>query len=259
MSVYAAQAAFFILMAVFPFLMLLLALIGLIPIIHESDLLSFLIRAIPDNLDALVVYIFDSLSSDSPMALLSASAIAALWSSSKGMLGIERGLNRAYGVTVQRLYVSRRLLCTIYVFLFMIICTFSLTILVFGEAIENKLLKLFSGLFPLYFLAAPVRAVSALAVLTVFFLVFYLILPYRKLNIRDQLPGAAFSAVGWTLFSFAFSFYFHYFGSYTFTYGSLTAVILMMLWLYFCICILFLGAEINQILMEYKNGNRAET
>lgn len=257
-SVYAAQAAFFILLAVFPFLMLLLALIGLIPIVHESDLISFLIRVMPDNLDALVVYIFDSISSDSPMALLSATAIAALWSSSKGMLGIERGMNRVYGVTVQRNYVSRRLLCTIYMFLFTIMCVLSLVLLVFGESIEKKLLELFSGLFPLYFLAAPFRAMSALAVLTMFFLAFYVILPYRKQKIKGQLPGAIFSAVGWTLFSFAFSIYFRYFGSYTFTYGSLTAVILMMLWLYFCICILFLGAEINEILLEHKHGSMEE-
>ena len=42
------------------------------------------------------------------------------------------------------------------------------------------------------------------------------------------------------------------------TYGSLTAVILMMLWLYFCICILFLGAEINEILQEHKHGSTEE-
>ena len=99
MSVYAAQAAFFILLAVFPFLMLLLALIGLVPIVHESDLLTYLIRVMPDNLDALIIYIFDSLSSDSPMALLSASAIAALWSSSKGKHGNARAHNPAYPKT----------------------------------------------------------------------------------------------------------------------------------------------------------------
>ena len=258
MSVYAAQAAFFILLSVFPFLMLLLALIGLVPIVHESDLLTFLIRVMPDNLDALVIYIFDSLSSDSPMALLSASAIAALWSSSKGMLGIERGLNRACGITVQRNYTSRRLLCTLYMFLFMIMCVLSLVLLVFGETIEKKLVVLFSELFPLYFLAAPFRALCALAVLSLFFLSFYVILPYRRQRILDPLPGAVFSAVGWTLFSFAFSIYFRYFGSYALTYGSLTAVILMMLWLYFCICILFLGAEFNEILQEHKHGSTEE-
>ena len=39
MSVYAAQASFFIIMAAFPFFMVLLALIQTAPLIHEADLL----------------------------------------------------------------------------------------------------------------------------------------------------------------------------------------------------------------------------
>lgn len=92
MSVYAAQASFFIILASIPFLMLLLSLIQATPLVNESDLLSLVVQMVPDTLDGLVVYVLDSLHSDSPMALLSATAIAALWSSSRGMLSIERGL-----------------------------------------------------------------------------------------------------------------------------------------------------------------------
>ena len=86
MSVYAAQASFFIILASIPFLMLLLSLIQATPLVNESDLLSLVVQMVPDTLDGLVVYVLDSLHSDSPMALLSATAIAALWSSSRGML-----------------------------------------------------------------------------------------------------------------------------------------------------------------------------
>ena len=37
-------------------------------------------------------------------------------------------------------------------------------------------------------------------------------------------------------------------------YGSLTSMVLVMLWLYLCICILFLGAEINESLMQQSSG-----
>ena len=43
-SVYAAQASFFIILAAFPFLMLLLALIQLVPMVHKSDLMSILVH-----------------------------------------------------------------------------------------------------------------------------------------------------------------------------------------------------------------------
>ena len=54
MSVYAAQASFFIIMAAFPFFMVLLALIQSAPMIHEADLLRFLLPAIPDRFGGLL-------------------------------------------------------------------------------------------------------------------------------------------------------------------------------------------------------------
>ena len=109
MSVYAAQASFFIILAAIPFLMVLLALIQLIPMVHEADLVTVLVQAVPDNLTGLVLSVIADLYSGSPIALASFSAAAALWSSSKGMLSIERGLNRVYGITVRRGYLLQRL------------------------------------------------------------------------------------------------------------------------------------------------------
>ncbi len=217
MSVYAAQASFFIILAAFPFFMLLLSLIDFIPVLQESDLLEGVVDILPDNLDALAITVIHDVQKSSSAALLSVSAIAALWSASKGMLSIERGLNRAYGIEVRRNYLIRRLVCSGYTLLFTFSCAISL---------------LFFG-------------ISSLVMMFLFLLAFYVILPYQKQRISQQVPGALFTAIGWTVFSYAFSFYFRYFENYIPTYGSLTAIILMMLWLYFCICILFFGAEIN--------------
>ena len=137
MAVYAAQASFFTLLAAFPFLMLLLSLIQLIPIVHISDLLNLIVQAVPDNLNGLVIYMIDSLYSDSSMAILSVTAVTTLWSASKGMLSIERGLNRIYGVTVQRNYILRRIICSGYTILFILMCVLCLALLVFGGMLQD--------------------------------------------------------------------------------------------------------------------------
>ena len=122
MSVYAAQASFFIIMAAFPFFMVLLALIQVAPMIHEADLLRFLLPAIPGRFQGLLIYLLDSLHSDSPAALISVTALAAVWSAAKGMLGIEKGLNRVFGVTSPRNYILRRALCSVYTLAFSLMC-----------------------------------------------------------------------------------------------------------------------------------------
>ena len=170
MSVYAAQASFFIILASIPFLMLLLSLIQATPLVNESDLLSLVVQMVPDTLDGLVVYVLDSLHSDSPMALLSATAIAALWSSSRGMLSIERGLNRVWGTEIQRNYIVRRIICAGYTVLFSLMCLLCMVLLVFGEQIQKQVWAWIPLMSTFDFLAFPVRGLVTLAILFIFFL-----------------------------------------------------------------------------------------
>ena len=168
MSVYAAQASFFIIMAAFPFFMVLLALIQVAPMIHEADLLRFLLPAIPDRFRGLLIYLLDSLRSDSPVALISVTALAAIWSASKGMLGIEKGLNRVFGVTSPRNYILRRALCSVYTLCFSLMCVASLALLVFGSFLQGMLLKWIPALAYLSGTISLCRGLVMFFMLTIF-------------------------------------------------------------------------------------------
>ena len=142
-TVYAAQASFFIVLSFFPFIMLLLSLIQFIPAVSKSDLLAILIRLMPDMLDALVMGIVDDLYVKSPATILSVTALTALWSAARGMMSMERGMNRIYGTLEKRNYILRRLVCSFYTLIFMVVCIVSLVLLVFGSAIQNTFIRMF--------------------------------------------------------------------------------------------------------------------
>lgn len=247
-TVYASQASFFIVTAFFPFIMLLLTLIQCLPNVGKSDLLSVMVRIMPQMLHSLIVSIVDDLYIKSPGTILSVTALTALWSASKGMLGIERGLNRIYGDFKRRNYVLQRLFCSIYTLIFMLVCVMSLVLLIFGKNIERLLFRYLPILAPAARLVISLRVLFALAVFLFTFVGLYTIVPAKKQKPRQQFPGAVFTAVGWLIFSYAFSIYFTHFSNFSYMYGSLTAVVLLMLWLYICICILFVGAELNGFL-----------
>ena len=247
MTVYAAQASFFIVMAAFPFIMMLMTVVQLIPNLSARDVESTILALIPDvrQVAPLVQNIIIDLYTKSPATVLSITIIVALWSASKGMQGVERGLNRAYECPIQRNYLVSRLVNMGYTLLFLLTCILSLLFLVFGDSIQSFL----DNTFPI---AADVaknilstRSFLAIVLLVACFTGLYTYLPHRHLLARRQLPGALFSTFGWMLFSYGFSMYFNFFSRFSYMYGSLTAIILLMLWIYFCICILFLGAEIN--------------
>jgi len=69
--------------------------------------------------------------------------------------------------------------------------------------------------------------------------------------LKHQLPGAIFTAFGWTFASFLISVYMDIFKGFSNMYGSLTTIVLIMLWLYFCMYIMLLGGELNDILEKY--------
>ncbi len=250
-TVYAAQASFFIVISFFPFIMLLLTLIQFIPAVNKSDLLGLLVSIMPDMLDALVVGIVDELYMKSPGTVLSISAIVAIWSASRGMLGIERGLNRVYESPQPRGYIMRRLICSGYTILFVVACIASLLLLVLGTSLQRLLLQVFPMISGFMRYAISLRSFLALVVLVTVFAGLYTVVPVRRHSLKSQLPGAMFSTLGWIVFSGLFSIYFNNFSNYSYMYGSLTAVVVLMLWLYICICILLIGAELNYYLERY--------
>ncbi len=246
MTVYAAQASFFTIIAAFPFMMLLLALIQFIPSITKANLLQLLTTVIPSTLeiDSIIVTVIEDLYTKSPVTVLSVTAAAAVWSASRGMLSIERGLNRVFGQQKKRNYFVTRIICAGYTVVFMIICILTLVLLVLGSSIQNFI----NHHFPV--LAGITQYVLTFRTILIFILagcfsVLYTYVPEKKQHFCRQLPGAGFSTLGWIGFSFVFSIYFSNFSNFSVMYGSLTAIVLLMLWLYECICILFLGAEIN--------------
>lgn len=255
-TVYAAQASFFTVLAFFPFIMLLLTLIQFIPNINKSDLLTFLVGIMPDMLDSFVVGIVDDLYVKSPGTIVSLTALTALWSAGRGMLGIERGLNRIYNCVEKRNYIVRRIICTGYTVLFMVICILALGLLVFGDTIQNFVSRSLPFIKNITSHLFSFRSLLAVVMFLIFFIGIYTIMPKKKQDPWQQIPGAIFATICWLLFSYAFSIYFTYFSNFSYMYGSLTAVVLLMLWLYFCICILFIGAEINHYLSPNNGVDR---
>lgn len=245
--VYAAQASFFIVIAAFPFLMLLLTILRFIPSVNKSDLLRFLIQILPDTLDSFAISIINvnDLSVKTTGTILSVTAISTLWTASIGMMGIERGLNRVYECPFKRNYIIRRMISTGYTLVFLAACIMSLFLLVLGSSLEQFAQRYFPAVLLRLENLFNMSGLISFVILFICFIGIYTILPWKKQNPWHQIPGALFSVIGWMVFSYLYSIYFTHFSNYSRMYGSLTAIVLLMLWLYFCICILFLGAALN--------------
>ena len=246
-SALSAHAAFFVIISFFPFVMFLLTLLSYFPFFTET-LPTVNLDFLPGAVSAFIVQAFTELSDRANGTILSVTVIIAIWSASRGILSVMRGLNSIHNIRETRNYFITRFMATLYTIVFAVLLLVMLLIFVFGNQLTLWLVERFPVLGDFALLIISLRTAVGIAVLIFFFLIIFISLPNRKTSILHELPGAILTAAGWVGFSFLFSFYVDNLSNYTAIYGSLTAIVLCMLWLYACMYILFIGAEVNSIL-----------
>lgn len=246
-SSFAAQGAFFIIISAFPFTMFLLTMIQYLPM-TEGDLLNIVNTYIPDTFNSYIIMIVTEVYRNGSGTIISVTAITALWSASRGVLTLIRGMNNIYGIKETRNYFRLRFLAVFYTFVFTIMLICTMFFLVFGNSVMLWIQKRFPDLMDLAFTIISIRTIVLLLVLLIFFEALYLFIPNRKSSFFRELPGALVASAGWMIFSYGYSYYIDHLKDFSNTYGSLTAIVLLMLWLYFCMYILFFGGELNHYL-----------
>jgi membrane protein len=258
-SAFAAQTTFFFIISAFPFVMLLITLIGYIPGIEEQMLQSEISRIMPQQFHPFLDKVFNEIYKRQSITLISVVAISTLFAASKGFTSLIRGMNLVYSIKEKRNYFVVRGMAALCTLVMMAAIVITLLLMVFGDKLLSVILLYLPVFAKPAILLVSFRAILIFVLLTTLFLLLYLFVPSRSSNIRSELPGAMLAAGGWILFSFLYACYLEYMTTYI--YGSLTAAVFIMLWMYFCIYILFVGAEINQYLRlkgEMKNvsGNK---
>ena len=183
------------------------------------------------------------------MQVISVTAVSTLWLASRGVMALYTGLNKVYRSRSKNYFIGR-LISILYTLAFIAALILTIVFFGFGSKLEyfiNSHSPFFSTLLD-FFLRGKI--LIFMIYLTFVFALFYKFLPKKDNRFKAQLTGAAFSAVGWMVFSFFYSIYIEHFSNYSFVYGSLAAIVFLMLWLYFCMNIFLFGAQINKMIED---------
>ena len=249
---YGANAGFFIVLAIFPALVLTLSLLrytGLQVSSLVEVLSTILPAALMPTVEELVLLTYEK----STGALVGISALTAAWSASKGVYGLMTGLNRVYGVSEDRGWLYTRCISVLYTFVFLAVLLLTLMVHVFGGTILALLPISRVRLIRILGRIVDFRFLLLLTVQTAVFMLMFAFLPNGRNRLRDTIPGAILASLGWLLISGAFSVYVEHFASLKNIFGSVYTLALAMLWLYFCLCLIFYSAALNQYLEDRKN------
>ncbi len=246
MPIIAGGVAFFGFLSIFPALIALLSLYGLVAtpetVARQVESLS---AQLPESAAQIISEQLNAIVANSGRALtfgLIVSILAALWSASGGVGNLITAVNLAYDEVETRNFVKLKLMS-----LGMVLGSIVFVLITFGlvAVVPAVLHALPLGVVGTI-LAQVVRWVLLLAVFAGALAALYRLAPDRDAPRFSWVSlGAVVVTVVWAIVSVGFSLYVDNFGSYDKTYGAIAGVIVLMLWLYLTCYLVLLGAEIN--------------
>lgn len=243
---YAAQSAFFLVLSLVPILLLLMTLVRVSPV-SQIDIMKAINEFFPRTIRTTLISIVNEVYSQTGTTI-SITVLVAFWSAGRGVLAMSTGLNNIKGLQETRNYFVLRMRAAVYTVLFLVSIILTLVLLGFGNSISLLVNEHIPVIQYVMDFIIEIRTITTICVLIVVSVLIYLFLPNKRGKLKHQLPGAIFTAFGWTFASFLISIYMDIFKGFSNMYGSLTTIVLIMLWLYFCMYIMLLGGELNELL-----------
>jgi len=246
MVTYAAALSYHLALALFPFIIFMLTLLGALGLSEFFDrVLTQSQAALPPDAYELLARVIGEIRGQSREGLLSFSILFALWVASTGMRSVMNALNVAYDVEETRpawkryplsiLYTIGLVAVVIAVAVFRLVGPWAAQRFVTQLGLTTALAKVWNWLH---------WPVVVLLLLLVVALIYYLG-PNIDQPFRYVTPGSVCAVVVWIVASLLFSAYVESFGNYGATYGSLGGMVVLLLYFFVSAAVLLLGAEIN--------------
>jgi membrane protein len=251
----AAQLAFYLILALFPFILVLVSLMGTFG--NEelaSTVLGYFREVTPEEAyEIIAAYTNPYISGNKPApGLFSLGLVITLWSASGAFAALINALNKAYDVEETRPIWKVRGIALLMTLGLSIIIILGVLLLVLGPPIGKGIADLF-GLGDIFTLMWNIaRWPVALFFMVLAVALLYYFGPDAGQPFRWITPGGFIAVLFWVLASVAFRFYVSNFGSYDETYGSIGAVIILLLYLYISSLTILFGAELNATLVRMK-------
>jgi membrane protein len=245
----AGSVTFFGVLALFPFLLFLVTLTGLV--LRPAQVEQF-IREVgtvaPADATRIIAQQIRDIHASRSFGLLTVGFVGAIWSASGGVVSLMDALNGLHHVEDRRPFWKTRGLAI-------------LTTLGGGAAIliaalvgvaAGPIAHAFGG--PVALLVMWLRLPVAGLLIALVWAVLYQILPDVPRRFRFLTPGSVVAVAVWLIASWGFSFYVLHFGDYNKTYGAIGGAVVMLMWMWISAMVLLTGALINAVLEDLSRG-----
>ncbi len=251
----AAQLAFYLTLALFPLVLVLVSLVGTFSGPQfAAEVLAYFRQILPPPVYGVMeLYAADALQGLSPApGALAAGAAVTLWVAARFFRALISALNRIYGLRETRPAWKVRLFAFLMTLGLSGVVLAGVLLLVAGPSIGVFVAEIFGLGRPFELLWLVARWPTALLFLSVTVALVYYLAPNFGQPFRLIVPGGFVAVLLWALASVAFGFWAGNFGLYDQLYGPIATVILLLIYLYVSCISLLLGAQANAAILEER-------
>jgi membrane protein len=243
---WAASLAFYGFLALFPALLFVVSLAGVLPVADLLDrIVAMLSRVAPGDVVTIARRQFLQIARAPHLGVLTLSLLAALWSTSSGMVALVDTLNQARRVVESRPWWRVRLISVALTVAITLVMAVAFALVMSGPVAAGYAAE-WLGLEPQFlWVWQAVQWPIAFALIVIVIGCIYHFAPDTTEEWAWITPGALAAATLWLLVSLAFRMYVDYFADYQKTYGAIGGVIVALLWFYFTSLALLIGAQLD--------------
>lgn len=256
MSTYAGALTYRILLAIFPFLIFLLTVLGALGLQNFFDwLLEQAESAFPPELSTQFETIVEQVQGGAGGGLLSFGLIGAIWAAAGGVRAAMNALNVAYDVEESRPIWKLYPMSIAFTIGLAVLLIASVGLMIFGPQTVEWLAG-YIGLGDVFVtIWTWLRIPAAIALMILAVALIYYFFPNVDQPFQIVSPGSIMAVLTWVVASIGFSIYITNFADYNATYGALGGVIVLLLYIYISSMVLLLGAEVNGVIYKAKHAN----
>ncbi|CAM3972907.1 YihY/virulence factor BrkB family protein [Catellicoccus marimammalium] len=244
--------AYYFLLSMFPLIIMLGSAISFMHL-DPTEILPYIQELFPGSIYHLLENtIVRLLTVQNKGGIFTVAAIVTFWAASKSVNGLQRAMNKAYGVEERKNFIISRLFSFVFIVFLFFVVLFLIAIFSLGTQLLDYVHQYIHFDERIIYWFTTIKWPVTIVMMFLIMIVVYRLVPNARITFHQVWRGALFSTIGWVILAQLFGRFAHHLLAKYSSYGVIGTMMVIILWLKLAAIVIVFGGIINAVSTEIK-------